>query len=196
MGDFGDLKEHDVALKFWLPESAVEALRDLCERNGDSVSEALRQFFAQHCYGIYAFQVMCEASPGLFKDPPPPLFSLDKGESNKATYEKKRIDTYWVPELGKNVVAIKVWIPKRLRRDLQMLADHVELKLSQYAREIIISRLLGHGTLPSRPEMLEAVPLPSADLWCENRKVQMRQVDSDQFYRQGEGEHRTEWVDP
>ena len=58
MGDFGDLKRHDATLKLWLPESAVEALRDLCMRNGDSVSEALRQFFCQHCYGLYAFEAM------------------------------------------------------------------------------------------------------------------------------------------
>ncbi len=80
---------------FWLPEPAAEAIKELCERNGDSMSEALRQFFAQHCYGIYAFQVMNEAVPNLFRDPGRPMFSLKAAERPPG---KKHIDTYWVPE--------------------------------------------------------------------------------------------------
>jgi len=192
MGDFSDLKEHDTALKFWLPEPAAEAVKELCERNGDSMSEALRQFFAQHCYGIYAFQVMNEAIPGLFRDPAPAMFSRRPMELPPG---KKRVDTYWVPELGKNVMPIKVWIAGRMRSDLQTLADHVGIKLSQYVREIVISRLLGHGTLPKRPEMIDAVPCPSAEEWCDGKKVDMRQVSLDEYLKAPEGQVRTEWVD-
>lgn len=192
MGDFSDLREHDSALKFWLPEPAAEAIKELCERNGDSMSEALRQFLAQHCYGIYAFQLMNEALPGLFRDPAPPMFSRALEESPPG---KKRVDTYWVPELGKNVMPIKVWIPIRMRSDLQALADHVGIKLSQYLREIVISRLLGHGTLPKRPEMIEAVPVPSAEEWCDGKKVHMRQVSQEEYWKAAEGEMRTDWVD-
>lgn len=192
MGDFSDLREHDTALKFWLPEPAAEAVKELCERNGDSMSEALRQFFAQHCYGIYAFQVMNETIPGLFRDPAPAMFSRRPTELPPG---KKRVDTYWVPELGKNVMPIKVWIPTRMRSDLQALADHVGIKLSQYVREIVISRLLGHGTLPKRPEMIEAVPLPSAEEWCDGKKIPMRQVSRDEYWKAAEGEMRTDWVD-
>lgn len=192
MGDFSDFKHHNTALKFWLPEPASEALEELSKRNGDSMSEALRQFFAAHCYGVYAFQMMKEAIPGLFKEPEPPMFSRREVEPPP---NKKRVDTYWVPELGKNVAPIKVWIPARMRGDLQALADHVGIKLSQYAREIVISRLLGHGTLPKRPEMMSAAPLPSAEDWCEDRDVPMRQVDAKEYFRVKEGEAHTEWVD-
>ncbi len=192
IGDFRDLGNHDTALKFWLPEPAAEAIKELCERNGDSMSEALRQFFAQHCYGIYAFQFMNEANPGLFRDPAPPMFSRARVELPPG---KKRVDTYWVPELGKNVMPVKVWIPARMRSDLQALADHVGIKLSQYTREIVISRLLGHGTLPKRPEMIEAEPLPSAEKWCDSKEFPMRQVSRDEYWKAPEGEMRTEWVD-
>lgn len=173
MGDFSDLANHDSAMKFWLPEPAFEALREISAISGESVSETLRQFFAHHCYGIYAFQLMNRRMPGLFKDPGPVMFS--RGPSNDPV-GKKRVHTYWVPELGKNVIPIKVWVPKRLREDLQLLADHVELNLSQYVREIVISRLLGHGTLPSRPGMLDANPLPAAQDWCDGKTVPMRQL--------------------
>lgn len=188
MGDFSDLKVHDTALKFWLPEPATEAIMELCERNGESMSEALRQFFAQHCYGTYAFQIMNEAIPGLFRDPVPVKFSRAKAAVSSG---QKRIETYWVPELGKNVIPIKVWIPARIKTDLQGLADHVGIKLSQYVREIVISRLLGHGTLPKRPEMMDALPLPSADDWCSDMDVAMRQVGKNEYLKTSEGEIRT-----
>lgn len=192
MGDFTDLAEHDSAMKFWLPEPASEALEEVAGVNGDSMSEALRQFFVTHCYGVYACTVMTKAIPGLFRDPG----SVKLSEvAKKPPAGKKRVDTYWVPELGKNVAPIKVWIPSRVRQDLQLLADHVGIKLSQYVREIVISRLLGHGTLPKRPEMIAAFPLPSADDWSEDREVQMRQVSEDEYFRSKVSERRTEWVD-
>lgn len=192
MGDFDDFRNHDVALKFWLPEAANEALNEMAGRSGLSMSESLRQLFATHCYGIYAYQVIVETIPGVFKDPETPLFSLKPDQSPVG---KKRLDTYWVPELGKNVMPVKVWIPKRMRHDLQLLADHVGIKLSQYIREIVIARLLGHGTLPMRPEMLMAEPLPAIEDWCEDRKIPMRQVEENEYSKHPLGERRIEWVD-
>jgi hypothetical protein len=191
MGDFSDLKHHDAALKFWLPEAVDGALKEISKRNGDSLSEALRQFFAVHCYGLYAFQVMNDDFPGLFKD----SSTLFSRRSDDPPPGKKRIDTYWVPELGKNTVPVKVWIPDRIRKDIQTLADHVGIKTSQYVREIVISRMLGHGMLPKRPEMLDAVPLPSAEDWCNGREVPFREATKDVYLQSTGGEIRTLWVD-
>ena len=40
MGDFSDLADHNTAMKFWLPEPALEALKEISTLNGESVSEA------------------------------------------------------------------------------------------------------------------------------------------------------------
>lgn len=197
MGDFRDLAQHDVALKFWLPEPVNAALKELCARSGESMSTMLRRFLAQHCYGVYAVEVMTEALPGLFRDrdetPAVLRFSTSSPDSSN---RKVRVETYWVPELGKNIAPIKVWIPSRLRGDLEVLAAHVELKLSQYIREIVISRLLGHGALPKRPRMLEAAPLPSAaEDWCEDLEVPMRQATSEEYWAHPEGNLTVEWID-
>ena len=74
---------------------------------------------------------------------------------------------------------------KRLRDDLQALAEHVKNPLSQYLREIAISRLLGHGMLPKRPEMLEA--FPSAQHWCEDKEVPWVKVNAMTYSRSSEG---------
>ncbi len=112
MGGFGDFYHHDSALKFWLPEAANEALEEMYERAGISMSESLRQLFAAHCYGIYAYQIMIETNPGIFRnsEPMPAMFSM---RASGPPPGKKRVETYWVPELGKNVMPVKVWIPKR-----------------------------------------------------------------------------------
>jgi len=68
-------------------------------------------------------------------------------------------------------------------------------KLSQYVREIVISRLLGHGALPKRPQMLDAAPLPSVEDWCEGREVPMRRVTWEECWAHPEGERRKEWID-
>ncbi len=192
MGNFNDLGKHDIAMKFWLPEPAFDALREMCSLNGDSISESLRQLFATHCYGIYAFQLMNKKKRGLFKDPEPIRYSRRAIDTPPG---KKRVYTYWVPELGKNVMPVKVWVPVRMRDDLQILATHVDVNLSQYVREIVIARLLGHGTLPFRPEMLISIPLPAADDWCNDKEVAMREVSEDEATNNMERKTVAEWVD-
>lgn len=191
MGDFSDLAEHHAALKVWLPEAAGQALREISDLSDLSVSEFLRQFLAIHCYGLYAFYQMTAVMPKLFKDQCGVLFSRTSIEPPEG---KKRVNTYWVVELGKNVAPIKVWIPIRMKADLKTLAEHVGLTPSNYAREILISRLLGHGMLPQRPTMFKTFPAPAADAWEADREV-WREVSQEEFHNYPIGKIRTEWVD-
>ncbi|MBI3149159.1 MAG: hypothetical protein HYZ17_11680 [Betaproteobacteria bacterium] len=191
IGDFSDLQCHDRALKFWLPEPAFAALEELCSRNALSISETLRQFFAVHCYGAYTCELMVQAIPGLFKD-----WEDASAFQPIREYERGRPATYWVPELGKNVASVKVWVPKRMATELTTLAEHVGVKRSQYLREIVISRLLGHGTLPMRPRMLSAEVLATTEAWCDGEDdtaLPMRQVSEEEYSDANLGEIR--WVD-
>lgn len=193
MGDFSDLVANDVALKFWLPEPSECALDEMGERNGLSKSEFLRQFFAIHCYGLYAFYAMKDARPYLFKESSGILYQSALPE--ELPPGKKRIETYWVPELGKNIAPIKVWMPTRLRNDLAVLAQHASLTISNYVREIVISRLLGQGMLPTRPEMFQVSATSAADDWIEGRNVRWREVSKDEYRQHSVSEVRTKIVD-
>ena len=176
-------------MKFWLPEPAEQALVELSKLQGDSMSEVLREFLTAHCYGIYAMQLL------RMRKPEPVLDSGIRFSPARAYGDETKVRkvTYWVPELGKNVAPVKIWIAKRLRDDLQALAEHTKIPLSQYVREIVVSRLLGHGMLPKRPEMLEAAPLPSADAWCEDREVPWVEVDQATYLKSYEGRKKIEW---
>lgn len=192
IGDFSDLAENDVQFKFWLPEAAKQALHELSERSELSESEFIRQFLAIHCYGLYAFYQMTDKIPKLFKEQQGIKYS--KSIRNPPD-GKKRVNTYWVPELGKNIAAVKVWIPKRMKDNLKVLAEHTQLTPSNYVREILISRMLGHGMLPQRPTMFNIFPTQASDDWSENRDIPWREVSQDEFYDDNVGEVRTEWVD-
>ncbi|WP_411728456.1 hypothetical protein [Methyloglobulus sp.] len=102
---------------------------------------------------------------------------------------------YWIPELGKNVAPIKVWIPKRMKTDLNTLGEHAELTVSNYIREILISRLLGHGMLPQRTTMFKAFPTQAATDWVEDKEAPWREVFTTEFYDYDIVVTRTEWVD-
>jgi hypothetical protein len=191
MGDISDLKSNDVAFKFWLPLPVFEALQEICDIDTVSQSEFFRNYLFNHCYGLYVIKQVVDMYPYIFKDHTP-RYSVAQEPTPPG---KKKSWTYWVPELGKNIVPIKIWIPKRLRDDLQTLADHAEVKISQYVREIIISRLLGHGMVPLRPEMFKAIATPEADQWCTSEEFAWREVAEQDYKNAIERRADFEWID-
>jgi hypothetical protein len=191
MGDVSDLQNNDIAFKFWLPMPVFESLQEICEIDAVSQSVFFRNYLYNHCYGLYIIKQILADYPNLFKDNQ--VFYSIAQESTPAG--KKKSWTYWVPELGKNIVPIKIWIPKRLRDDLQILADHAEIKVSQYVREIVISRLLGHGMVPLRPEMFKAIATPEADVWCSTEDFAWREVTENEYQTSIERRAEYEWVD-
>lgn len=171
MGDFEDLANEDVALKFWLPDPVERALEDLAKYYDVSVSLLVRILLADYVYGRYALAYMRENQVGIHRrDSDPPMFCRSTGSSAQ---QLKRI--YKVPELGKNIAPIKVWIAQRQKNDLQVLADHAGVLLSKFVRELIVGGVLGRGTLPER-QGLAVQPMPIAEAWEQGQDVPMREV--------------------
>jgi len=182
LGEAGDVEPftlNSAAFKFWLPEPVEQALAELCCLERDSLSNFLRKALIIHCYGFYFFRTLLERHPGIFSEGEV-RFSLTDNKAPKKGGQKRN-PIYWVPELGKNIAPIKIWIPEKLKDDLGVLAKHVGLKPSQYAREIIISRLLGHGTLPRRPESLKVIETDAALAWGEDANVPWRETTQDEY---------------
>lgn len=155
--------EQDTPLKFWLPVPVFDALGKLAEQHGASNSAWLRGFLATHCYGTYVVTELLRSRPKLFDEySDGVLYS----RAVRRTPEGYRSQTsYFVPELGKNIAPVKVWIARTVNEDLASLAAHVGVSRSQYCREMLTARLLGHGTLPMRPSLLNAAPAVSLSEW-------------------------------
>ena len=55
-----------------------------------------------------------------------------------------------IPRLGKNIVAMKIQIPRKIKDDLVLLANRAGVPLSRYTRELLVSHFLGHTVWPER----------------------------------------------
>jgi hypothetical protein len=195
LGNIEQFSNHDTAHKFWLPAPAFEALKLITENHGGTKSSWLRGYFAMHCYGSYTVVAMLKAYPKLFKDPD----NIDVQFSRRFDKPPRGFvsqTTYFVPELGKNTAPVKVWIASALKQDLTLLANHAGITLSEYSREIVTARLLGHGTLPMRPEMLATSPHASLDAWENNEETDLeyRRVTAAEYDNHPFGYTGSEWV--
>ena len=171
MGDFGDLAIEDVALKFWLPDPVERSLEDLAKYYEVSVSLLVRMLLADYVYGRYALAYMRENKVGIHRR------DSDQIMFSRRISEQQVTLIYKVPELGKNIAPIKVWVAQRQKNDLQALADHAGVLLSKFVRELIVGGVLGRGTLPERPGLAAVQPMPAAAAWEQGQDVPMREVD-------------------
>jgi len=136
-----------VALKTWLPEPLDDAIRQIADHIHTSRSNLIREALFIYVYGIYAFTQMQAEGDGFFYD-------------DGIRFSRSRNRT---PQLGKNSINYKVWLPEALKNDLQTLANTANIKLSQFVRETLISHFMGHLTLPSREELLHQAASPPDD---------------------------------
>ncbi len=142
---FDDFKESDVAIKIWLPEPAEEKLRELCGYFAVSRPAFLRSIYFVYLYGRYDFEQMRSKSLGLFC-----ASDADVMFSRLQVPVTHRSGTSTTPELGKNAEDFKLWLPSKMKVDLQRLANRAETPLSQFLREVLVSALFGHGYLAER----------------------------------------------
>lgn len=171
MADLSFLATEDVALKFWLPEPVERALEDMASFYRVSVSLVVRMLLVDYVYGRYALAYMQENESGIFqRKKAAPLFSRRPPQPGTC-------QVYKVPELGKNIAPVKVWIAQRLRDDLVILADHADVLLSRFVREIIVGAVLGRGTLPERPELRAISGTTASAAWEQGEEVPMREVE-------------------
>lgn len=147
--DYSSIVRYDVALKVWLPEGIDLALKEMSDFSNTPVSTILRQTLYTYLYGSYDQMYAIEKNRDNFISEGTSLASKPYSLSYIPDISSNR-----TPELGKNTYDVKLWIAKKMKEDLQKLADDTKIKLSVFIREILISKLFGHTYLSEREEML------------------------------------------
>lgn len=165
----GDLTENKAELRVWLPTTVDIALSDMAEVADLTVSQYLRQFFTVYLYGAHEFERMRINQTGIFYIP----LSDDSADSLGMVVFSRSSTYASLPELGKNIAPLKVFIAQKLKDDLQAVADKAEVPLSQFVRQILISHLLGHTVWPEH------------SLWSEDDEKSMRELE-DEVSNEGE----------
>lgn len=132
--DYSGINQQDEQLRLWLPHGAKQALAELTERAGISMTVYLTEYFATYFYGYYELQRMRENRTGLY-EPVPPV--------PERRYCAMVVRTPPEPNLGKNIFALKIFVSGKLKLGLQLQADRTGVTLGQFVRSLICAHLFG-----------------------------------------------------
>lgn len=136
--DYGNLDGDQVVLKFWLPESIENMVDELSSKFNTSNSDSYRQMLFVHLYGRYDLTGLLERQDYRFTLNSLPLFTRNISDTEPGP------DNEVPPTQEKNVADAKVWMPRKMKDDLQILATRNNMKLSKYVRTVVVRQLTGH----------------------------------------------------
>lgn len=139
----GDMADNNAVLRLWLPLPLKTAMDEAITAMNVTGAKYLREYFVVYLYGAHELLRMRVEKTGLYYEHPSVPSSEQVMFSRAATVD-------CIPELGKNIVAIKIQIPQKIKDDLDSLANRAGVPLSRYTRELLVSHFLGHTVWPER----------------------------------------------
>lgn len=138
---YEDFSTNPVSIKLWLPEKLVAAIDVLCDQHDASRPDVLRWIFFEHVFGRVELAHLNRRMNARLKE-------MEKVE---VRYSVRRRSTEEEPtpreinarHLGKATEDLKLFLPERLKLELQNLADDTKQPLSDYLRAVLARHLLG-----------------------------------------------------
>jgi hypothetical protein len=147
--DYRDLNEQDEQLRIWLPDQAQQALTEICARLDISMTVYLTEFFASYLFGIHEVMRMRDNQIGLYEAKDVQLgyaMELSSQEPEQDELGSEFDDP--VPEMGKNIFALKIFLPRKIKDGLQYRANKAQVPLGRFARAMICAHLFGRDVAP------------------------------------------------
>lgn len=160
--EWADLQLDNVAsLKIWLPDGVLVSAQELAGQYEHSVTLILRNALVIHAYGRTQFDRL--VLNGYLRAPRgyvgevinPKELNFHRREPRPPVPADPFCDSDDPPaahalDLRKRIYGARVFMPARLKRDLERLAGQAQLPVSQYCREVLTAYYLGHlATLDS-----------------------------------------------
>jgi hypothetical protein len=147
--DYSDLYQQDEQLRIWLPDQAQQALTEICARLDISMTVYLTEFFASYLFGIHEVMRMRDAKVGLYNSDETRLAGVMDTTDEKQPPDDHETDfDDPVPEMGKNIFALKIFLPGKIKAGLQSRAEHAQVSLGRFARAMICAHLFGREVGP------------------------------------------------
>lgn len=145
--NYAGLNLQDEQLRIWLPDPAKIALIEVCERLGLSLTAYLTELFATYLYGVHEVMRMRDHQNGLYDTQDLEFsdvvhFECEETESDSPSFDEP------VPEMGKNIFALKIFLSAKLKSGLQKRADKAQATLGRFARAMICAHLFGRDVSP------------------------------------------------
>lgn len=136
--DYSNLNEQNRQLRVWLPDPAKRALEEVCEVHEISMTGYLTEYFASYLFGYHEVLRMRANSEGLYE--PPPV---------RRSCAMSPVAPPPEPDLGKNIFALKIWVPEKIKNGLRLAADSAGVTLGEFSRALICAHLFGREYGPS-----------------------------------------------
>jgi len=150
------LERGDVAIKFWLPDLMGIILDQSCRFADTTRSDLIRQCLFMYLYGRHdlwgVYEMRDQYNYYDLHSPSRVMFSRSPASRDDSVAEP---EPDVMKDLGKNIEDLKVWIPCKMKEDIQVLADKADISLSAMIREILLSMLIGHTYLSARKELMQ-----------------------------------------
>lgn len=153
--DYHGLNVQDVSLRIWLPEAARIGLENICERMETSMTMYLIEYFATYLYGLHELLRMREARLGLY--------APQEARPRLACAMETRPEL--PPNLGKNIFALKIFVPGKIKEDLRVHAIKAGHDLGEFTRALICAHLFGREYGPQKLMTWTADEARQADAW-------------------------------
>ena len=134
--DYVGLNEQNAQLRMWLPEQAKLALEQVAEVEGVSMTGYLIEFFTTYLYGKHELLRMRATRIGIYEP-----------DMTKKSMMGVRQDE--APSLGKNIFALKIFLPEKLKAGIATIAAAAGMSLGEFGRRIICAHLFGQEYGPA-----------------------------------------------
>lgn len=157
--NYAGLNVQDEQLRIWLPDPAKIALMEVCERLGLSLTAYLTELFATYLYGVHEVMRMRDHQNGLYDTQDLQFSDADLSDGGDAEDDGPAFDEP-VPEMGKNIFALKIFLPAKLKVGLQQRAEKAQVPLGRFARAMICAHLFGRDV---GPKLLMTANQPASD---------------------------------
>ena len=145
--DYSGLNVQDNQLRIWLPDPAKIALMEICERLNISITAYLTELFATYLYGVHEVMRMRDLQRGLYDTDDIQFLDADPYEAWQIEDDGPEFDEP-VPEMGKNIFSLKIFLPAKIKFGLQQRADKAKAPLGKFARAMICAHLFGRDVGP------------------------------------------------
>jgi hypothetical protein len=146
--NYAGLHVQDEQLRLWLPDPAKIALMEICERLNMSITAYLTELFATYLFGVHEVMRMRDHQTGLYDTHDFELINADASRIGGADDDDQPAFDEPLPEMGKNIFALKIFLPAKLKSGLQLRADKAQAPLGRFARAMICAHLFGRDVGP------------------------------------------------
>ena len=152
--DYTGLQHQDCQIRLWLPDQARIGLEEVCARTGLSMTAYLTEHFASYLFGVHELLRMRDAGTGIYADDQCERELVESTPDFLLEDEAGPDFDDPVPEMGKNIFALKIFLPRMMKAGLQHRANIAGVPLGRFVRAMICAHLFGRsvgvGTLMAK----------------------------------------------